>query len=115
MSILIYLAFPIFIFGMLLEYALMRRQHRVTYERRDTTASISMGIGNVLVSALVKAGVLALYFWLYQHRLFELGQGPLAWVLLFFADDFCYYLYHRAHHGVRALWAAHVNHHSSER
>jgi sterol desaturase/sphingolipid hydroxylase (fatty acid hydroxylase superfamily) len=34
-------------------------------------------------------------------------------VLLLFAEDFCYYWFHRLHHEVRALWAAHVNHHSS--
>jgi len=36
-------------------------------------------------------------------------------VLLFFAEDFTYYWYHRASHEVRFLWAAHENHHSSER
>jgi sterol desaturase/sphingolipid hydroxylase (fatty acid hydroxylase superfamily) len=34
-------------------------------------------------------------------------------VLLFFAEDFCYYWFHRFHHEVRFFWAAHVNHHSS--
>jgi sterol desaturase/sphingolipid hydroxylase (fatty acid hydroxylase superfamily) len=35
-------------------------------------------------------------------------------VLLFFAEDFTYYWWHRASHEVRLLWAAHENHHSSE-
>jgi sterol desaturase/sphingolipid hydroxylase (fatty acid hydroxylase superfamily) len=114
MSVLILLALPMFVLGVLLEYALMRRRGHVTYERRDTRASMLMGFGNLGVSTLVKGSVLAVGFALYQHRLFEIGQGPLAWLLLFFAEDFCYYWYHRAHHEVRLLWAAHVNHHSSE-
>jgi sterol desaturase/sphingolipid hydroxylase (fatty acid hydroxylase superfamily) len=115
MSVLIVLALPMFVLGVLLEYALMRRRGHVTYERRDTRASMLMGFGNLGMSTLVKGGVLAVGFALYKHRLFEIGQGPLAWLLLFFAEDFCYYWYHRAHHEVRLLWAAHVNHHSSER
>jgi sterol desaturase/sphingolipid hydroxylase (fatty acid hydroxylase superfamily) len=114
MSLLIYLAFPVFVLAMLVEWALLRRQGRHSYEARDTWASLSMGIGNVVVSALVKAGVLAIGLWLYEYRLFDIGQGPLAWLLLFFVEDFCYYLYHRSHHEVRLLWAAHVNHHSSQ-
>ena len=114
MSVLIYLAIPVFIVSMLLEHALLRRHGRA-YEPKDAFASISMGLGNLLFSALVKGGVLALNLWLYQFRLFELGQGALAWLLLFFTEDFCYYLFHRSHHGVRVLWAAHVNHHSSQR
>ena len=115
MSLLIFVAFPVFVVSMLVEWALLRRHGRQTYETRDTWASLSMGTGNVVLSALVKAAVLALGFWLYRFRLFELGHGPLAWVLLFFAEDLCYYAYHRAHHEVRLLWAAHVNHHSSQR
>jgi sterol desaturase/sphingolipid hydroxylase (fatty acid hydroxylase superfamily) len=34
-------------------------------------------------------------------------------VLLFFAEDLCYYAFHRVSHESRFFWAAHVNHHSS--
>jgi sterol desaturase/sphingolipid hydroxylase (fatty acid hydroxylase superfamily) len=34
--------------------------------------------------------------------------------VLFFAEDLCYYWFHRLHHEVRFLWAAHVNHHTSQ-
>ncbi len=72
-----------------------------------------MGVGNVLIGAAAGGTTFALYFWLYQHRLLEIGTGPRAWVLLFFAEDFTYYWWHRASHEVRLLWAAHENHHSS--
>jgi len=35
-------------------------------------------------------------------------------VLLFVADDFAYYWFHRVGHEVRVFWASHVTHHSSE-
>ena len=36
-----------------------------------------------------------------------------VWVLLFFADDFSYYWFHRISHESRFFWASHVVHHSS--
>ncbi len=84
------------------------------YARSDTSTSIAMGLGNVLVTAVTKAASFAILVWLHQYRMFDLGTGALAWVLLFFAEDFFYYWYHRTHHEVRLFWAGHVNHHSSQ-
>jgi sterol desaturase/sphingolipid hydroxylase (fatty acid hydroxylase superfamily) len=116
-STLIYLSIPWFIASMIAEWLVLRRSsgRHLGYEGKDTRASLTMGLGNMIVSAGVKFGALALYAALYQHRLFEIGDSASAWVLLFFAEDFTYYLWHRASHGVRFLWAAHENHHSSER
>jgi len=75
-----------------------------------------MGVGNVIISAFTTLGAVALWSWGYQHRLLELGQPAhgWSWLVLFFAEDLCYYWFHRSHHGVRLLWAAHVNHHTSQ-
>lgn len=120
MSTLVYLSIPWFIATMLLEAWVLRRERangetrHGGYDGRDTRASLTMGLGNLLVSALARLVLVVFYAALYQHRIFEIGSGPGAWVLLFFAEDFTYYLWHRASHGVRFLWAAHENHHSSE-
>jgi sterol desaturase/sphingolipid hydroxylase (fatty acid hydroxylase superfamily) len=116
---LLYWAFPVFLALLALELAFLRRARRegrdvVGARREDTAASLAMGLGNVIVSAGVKGALLLGYFWLWEHRIFDLGTGIAAWVLLFFAEDFTYYWWHRASHEVRFLWAAHVNHHSSE-
>ncbi len=84
------------------------------FEKKDTFASLGMGIGNVLVNLMVKGGVFASFTFLHQFRLFDIGTVWWAWVLLLFGEDLCYYAFHRASHEVRFLWAAHVNHHSSE-
>ena len=116
MSQLIAYATPVFIALLLLEVQLTKRRlppGAKGYERRDSWASLSMGLGNVVVAALTKAFAIALYFAAYRLRFFEIGTGAAAWLLLFFAEDFCYYWFHRFHHEVRFFWAAHVNHHSS--
>lgn len=120
-NILIY-SIPGFLTLLLLELAWTRRRVRegarlLGYETRDTFASLAMGIGNVIISAFTTLGAIALWSWGYDHRWLSLGQPSLwwSWVVLFFAEDLCYYWFHRSHHTVRLLWAAHVNHHSSQR
>jgi sterol desaturase/sphingolipid hydroxylase (fatty acid hydroxylase superfamily) len=45
----------------------------------------------------------------------DLGEGAVGWVAALAGWDFIYYWNHRFMHEVRALWAIHVVHHSSER
>lgn len=118
MATLIYYAFPAFIVTMVLELLWARRaiaEGRAVrgYEPRDSAASLTMGTVNVLISAVTKYATLAAMAWLWQYRLFDLPNVWWTWVLLFFAEDLCYYAFHRASHDVRFFWAAHVNHHSS--
>jgi sterol desaturase/sphingolipid hydroxylase (fatty acid hydroxylase superfamily) len=86
------------------------------YELRDTAASLTMGIGNVIISAVTTLGAIGLWQLAYEHRVLDLGNAPapVAALLLFLGEDLCYYWFHRAHHEVRFLWAAHVHHHSSQ-
>ncbi|MBK9033772.1 MAG: sterol desaturase family protein [Myxococcales bacterium] len=118
MSVLIYAAIPIFLVTLLIELAWARRRtddaRIVGYATKDTLASLGMGVGNVIIAAFTKLVSLALMIWLYQYRVATLPNVWWTWVLLFFAEDLCYYAFHRASHEIRFLWAAHVNHHSSQ-
>ncbi|MFZ5629966.1 MAG: sterol desaturase family protein [Spirochaetota bacterium] len=42
-----------------------------------------------------------------------LPASGLYWLLLFLADDFCFYWFHRMSHRLGILWLSHVVHHSS--
>ncbi len=44
----------------------------------------------------------------------DLGKGVVGWTAAMVGWDFIYYWNHRLMHEVRALWAIHVPHHSSE-
>jgi sterol desaturase/sphingolipid hydroxylase (fatty acid hydroxylase superfamily) len=115
MSTLVFVAVPVFIVLLALEAWLSARSPagRRGYTWRDTAASLSMGVGNVIVAAVAKGSTAAVFLWLHQFALFDLGYQPWVWALAFLGDDFCYYWFHRCHHEVRFLWAAHENHHSS--
>jgi sterol desaturase/sphingolipid hydroxylase (fatty acid hydroxylase superfamily) len=84
------------------------------YARADTATSLSMGLGNVVINVGWKAAVVVVYAALHELAPWDLPDGAWwAWLVLFFAEDHCYYWFHRSHHGIRVLWASHVVHHSS--
>jgi sterol desaturase/sphingolipid hydroxylase (fatty acid hydroxylase superfamily) len=116
MSWLVYVSVPLFIGLLGFEvWFTARRPGRVAgYEWRDTLASLSMGVGNMLIAVFTKGATLAVYTWLHSFAVFDLGWAWWAWPIALLGDDFCYYWFHRMHHEVRFLWAAHENHHSSE-
>lgn len=118
---LIYYAIPFFLATIGIEHWLVARRERegraetplAGFTPRDSAASLAMGLGFLAVEIVLKLLPFAGLAWLYQFRLFDIPVVWWSWVLLLFAEDFCYYWFHRLHHEVRALWAAHVNHHSS--
>lgn len=121
MSNLLIYSIPAFLTLLVLEALWTRRRRRdgasdvLGYERRDTIASLAMGIGNIAISAITTLGAVAVWSWGYQHRVSSLGEASAwwSWPCLFVLEDLCYYWFHRSHHEVRLLWAAHVNHHTS--
>ena len=120
MSNLVLYSIPAFIVLMALEIAYTRKHlgpNVLGYELRDTRTSLLLGIANVVINGVTKLGSIALFAWVYEYRIADLGQPDQlwSWLVLLFAEDNCYYWFHRMHHEVRFLWAAHVVHHSSER
>jgi sterol desaturase/sphingolipid hydroxylase (fatty acid hydroxylase superfamily) len=115
-SNLVLYAIPAFIALLVIEVLWARRHPEAKgYETRDTVASLSLGIMNVVINAGTKLVTLPIFAWVYEHRVLDLGElGAWSWLILLFAEDCCYYWFHRTHHEIRILWAAHVHHHSSQ-
>jgi alkylglycerol monooxygenase len=110
-------AIPIILALITLEAILGATRHKHYYKKGDTWASLGLLLGNIIVNAAIIGSVQALYFSVYQFRLFDIATSiPLwaQWIMAFTAIDFVFYWYHRASHRSRALWAIHMNHHSSE-
>lgn len=108
------LAVPGFVALVLIEMVAVKLTHPERYEPRDTLTSLGLGLGSV-VSGVIFGGLLgafALAVW--QYRLFDIGWEWYWFAIAFVADDFFYYLVHRAGHRIRWLWASHVIHHSSQ-
>jgi sterol desaturase/sphingolipid hydroxylase (fatty acid hydroxylase superfamily) len=111
---LIQLAIPAFILLLVTEAIVDAWMRRDLYEPKDTAASLTMGVGNVVVGLVSKGLVFAIFTWVHKFAIFPIGYQWWAWVLAFFADDFSYYWFHRTSHECRFFWASHVVHHSSQ-
>jgi sterol desaturase/sphingolipid hydroxylase (fatty acid hydroxylase superfamily) len=112
---LIQLAIPAFLLLLIAETICSALMRRDLYEIKDTAASLTMGIGNVLVGVATKAIAFAAFTAVHRFAIFKIGYQWWAWLLLFVADDFTYYWFHRSSHECRLFWASHVIHHSSQR
>lgn len=112
-------AVPVYVVSMLTEGAILRGRSQVAgrpvkgYERRDTLASLAMGVGSLFFAGAIQLGVYLLAETLWPYRFFDLGEGPLGWTVGALAWEFSFYWHHRWGHEVRLFWASHVNHHSS--
>lgn len=124
-------AVPGFILLILAEFFLYYRKHHKVNKKfyKDAAASLELGIGSTIIDLGIKAIAIGYLLWFYQFRITDsLGPSTVSslaswqwhkshwyiWIMLFFAQDFIFYWYHRLAHEIRILWAAHVNHHSSE-
>lgn len=113
---ILFYAIPFFVILLSIEAWFSYRENKDLYEKKDTWSSLALGIGNVLTGFVTKALIFGLFSLLYKYRVFTFDSSKWwVWVLLFFADDFSYYWFHRVSHHVNWFWASHVVHHSSQR
>jgi sterol desaturase/sphingolipid hydroxylase (fatty acid hydroxylase superfamily) len=110
-------AVPAFLLLIIIEavsYRFLPDDEERGYELRDTTTSLSMGLGSQIIGFPWKLLTVGIYAALWVVAPVHLSPGDWwTWVIVFFADDVAYYWFHRLHHEVRVLWASHVVHHSS--
>jgi len=106
---------PVFALIILTEVIINWRQRRELYEFKDSAASFGTSAVVVGLGSVSKTLAFLALMSIYQYRIFDFDIGVWWYfVLLFFAEDFTFYWHHRLSHQIRVLWAAHVNHHSSQ-
>ena len=108
---------PIVLAMIFAEALISNWQNKTYYKQKDSFCTVGLLTGNIAIAFAVKGFALALHFYLYEFRLFDLSAIiPLwgMWLLTFVLIDFVFYIYHRMSHRMRFLWAIHMSHHSSE-
>ena len=108
---------PIVLLMILVEVLASSWNKKSYYTKGDTFCTVGLLIGNITMVYAFKGITLALHFYVFQYKLFDIFQEiPLwfNWMLTFVLIDFVFYIYHRMSHRVRFLWAIHMSHHSSE-
>jgi len=113
---LILWAVPVMLGLVVLEIILTNRKKIFNYKIKDLSASIGIGVGNLIVSAILRTISIVAILYCYKLAPYKI-PAEYAWVsflpcLIFL--DLSRYWAHRLAHERRFLWATHVTHHSSE-
>ena len=105
---------PVFLLLIVIELVIDVKGKLKLYDLKDSLACIAMGLGVVFIGLFTKIFYYFFFDLIYQYKLFNLENNWWMWLLLVFADDFSFYWHHRLSHHIRILWAAHIQHHSSQ-
>jgi alkylglycerol monooxygenase len=112
---LLALAIPLFLFFILLEYAVSRKQNKQTHQYAESIANLNVGIAERVTDMLTTGSFYFLFDYLHRHyAIWHIEANAFTWILLFLATDFVWYWYHRAGHRINIFWSVHVVHHQSE-
>jgi sterol desaturase/sphingolipid hydroxylase (fatty acid hydroxylase superfamily) len=111
---LIVYAVPVMLFFTLLEYGVSFWQNRRYYDNRELMGSIGVGLGNLVVSGLLKTILIFFVIWLYNQLPWRMSLNWWTFIPCYVFYDFCSYWAHRISHEQRFWWATHVAHHSGE-
>jgi sterol desaturase/sphingolipid hydroxylase (fatty acid hydroxylase superfamily) len=112
-----YIVYSIPVFFLLIGVEILIDKARKTgyYRLNDAVSNINAGITEQVTGAFLKAFVVGLYAWTFDHiRIATMPNTIWMWVLLFIGVDFFYYWFHRLAHEINVLWGGHVVHHQSE-
>lgn len=88
-------ATPVFLVALIADMLYARRFAPSDYETRDIAASMSMGLGSVILGLLFGFVTLDLAEYLAAYRTFNIGWSVGAVMLCFVLDDLTYYCRHR--------------------
>ena len=106
---------PLYIILIGAEILLSNWQGRKFYTLKGTLQNVYLSLINGGLDLLLRwAFYISVLMWCYQHHFFTVQNVYLYWILLFFLEDFAFYIEHRIDHYSRFFWAVHVTHHSSE-
>jgi sterol desaturase/sphingolipid hydroxylase (fatty acid hydroxylase superfamily) len=112
-QILILVSTPVYLGVIGLEVLLSNYRRRGLYTWKDTLSNLYLMLLNTVIDLIFRTVYLVILGIAWQHRLLNISQAALFWVLLVLAEDLLYYWLHRFDHEIRLFWAVHVTHHSS--
>jgi len=111
-EIIIY-AIPVMLGLTLFEFILSAKKNKRVYDGKDFMSSLAIGVGNLVVSALLKTSVMLIFLAIYNFIPWQIPHTWWAYILCLISLDFFRYWAHRIAHEQRFWWATHVVHHNS--
>jgi len=110
----IWIAAPFMFAFVLIEFLIGRKKQKQLYSGKDFLASLSIGLGNLILNGFMKLGIFVVFLFFYNLAPVKIPHTWWSYILCLVVLDFCRYWAHRIAHEQRFWWSTHVVHHSSE-
>jgi sterol desaturase/sphingolipid hydroxylase (fatty acid hydroxylase superfamily) len=107
-------AIPVMFSFVLIEFFISHKQNKKYYDKKETLGSLGLGIGNILISTLIKVMLFYMIIWIYNLVPWRMEFNWWTLIPCYIIFDFFSYVAHRISHRQRFWWATHVAHHSAE-
>ncbi len=107
-------AAPVMFLIVLVEYLTSYFQDKDYYNKKETLGSILVGIGNVVISVLLKTTLFYIFVFIYNLVPWRMTLNWWAFIPCYIIFDFFSYWTHRISHRFRFFWATHIVHHSGK-
>lgn len=108
-------AVPLMVIFTAIEIFVSFKQDKKYYETKETIGSVLVGVGNLLVSAVVNTFLILFVVWIWKLVPWRMELNWWTFIPCYIIYDFCSYWAHRISHENRFFWATHVAHHSGEK
>lgn len=96
------------------EWGILTIQHKVKRHKEGWVSVASAGLAFLPIFLLIRVALLGGMFWLYQHRVMEMGFRWYHWLIAWIIYDFLFWFIHMLGHKVRLFWCLHNVHHTSK-
>ena len=113
----LFVSAPIVLALIAFEVLVCTLKHVRYFKRADVLGTAGMLAGNLAMGVATKSLFYGAMFFFWKYRFLDLTDLLPPWLLFLvaiFLIDLTFYVWHRASHRVRFLWAIHLCHHSSE-
>jgi sterol desaturase/sphingolipid hydroxylase (fatty acid hydroxylase superfamily) len=105
---------PVFFISLIILETIILLVRFRKFHFKETRVNVITGLVAILAQSIVKVYFLTnLYPSVYEHRIWDIGLTPAAWVLGFFLYTFLQFATHYFYHKVRLFWCLHEVHHSA--
>lgn len=112
---IMHFAAPLIVVSVLYEWLVGVKKKRDYYDKRDFMAAVAIGLGSVVLGAMLKVTLFYVSLVIYNAVPWAIPRSWWGFVLGFVLVDLCRYWAHRISHEQRFWWATHVTHHSSQK
>lgn len=109
-----YITTPLYAIFIIGELLLSRFHNLSLYRGKDFATNVALGVLGLCMDFLMMGICFTVINAVADNYAIISIQNQVGrWVIIFLAQDFCFYWLHRVEHYCRFFWAVHANHHSS--